>query len=465
MRSWKSIALCCGFMAACALPLAAQDHPSATPLPQAQAKPSKPPQLLSRPAPVKQPAPLPNATVPAPVPKIAVLAAGLPLRVQLDRRYRMRKGTPITGRLIDPVYSGDNIVLPRNTVIFGTISNLRSLQSSQRTWALLDGDVTPLKTPVLVFNALQLPGGERVALTADATERTAKVVKMGAPQGKRSLISKLKAQVDAKKQSVEGVVRAPHRSDRALQFVYGQLPYHPQDIWAGTQFDAVLTQPLTVPDPDAQKPLPLTPPVGHIPPGTLEARLMTPLSSATNKVGDPIAAVLTQPYLNANKTDVILPTGTRLTGVVTQSKPARSFSRNGTLRFTFRQVELPNGALQQMHGQMTAVEGTKGQNVTVDSEGGAKANSGQGKFLAPILLGAMAGHSFDSDQGAAEAGAYSNGFGVVARIVGFVAVTPAVSAGFAFYSAGKSMTRRWLMPGHNLVFEKNTRMELAVADR
>lgn len=465
MRSWNSIALCCGWMAACVFSLSAQNRPSAIPPSQVLTKPTKQPQLLSRPAPVARPAVLPNAGVPPPVPKIAVLAAGLPLRIQLDKRYRMRKGKSITGRLIDPVYSGDNIVLPKNTVIFGTISNLRSLQNSQRTWALLDGDVTPLKTPVLVFNALQLPGGERVALTADATERTAKIVKMGGPQPKRSLFGKLKAQIDAKKNSIKGIFHAHHKSDMALKFIYAQLPYHPQDIWAGTQFDAVLTQPLTVPDPNAQRPLPLTPPLGHIPPGTLDARLITTLSSATNKVGDPVAAVLTHPYFNANKTDVILPTGTQLNGVVTQAKPARKFSRNGALRFTFRHVELPNGALEQMHGQLTAVEGISGQNVTVDSEGGAKANSDQGQLLAPMLLGAMAATSLGDSQDSVSSGAASNGFGLVTRIAAFIVVNPGVTATFAYYSLGKSVTRRWLMPGHNVVFAENTRMELAVADR
>ncbi len=394
----------------------------------------------------------------------ATLPAGLPLRVQLDRRYRMRVGQSITGRLIDPVYSGDHIVLPANTVVDGTISGLDPIGKQTRTWALLDGDVTPLKQPVLTFNAVELPGGRRLPLTANAIERTADIVKMASRQRKESLIGKVKDQVEAKKQSVEGVVHSPHKSDMAMKFAYGQLPYHPQDIWAGTEYDAVLGKPLIVPD-KAQEKLPVTPPHGHIPPGTLDARLTTTISSATDKVGDPVVAVLTRPYLNQSKTDVILPTGTQLRGVVTQAKPARSLDRNGTLRFAFRQIVLPSGSLENMHGQMTAVEGASGQNVTVDSEGGAKANSAQGKFVAPLLLGALASHSFDSDAGAAESGAYSNGFGMVARIVGFVAVTPAVSAGFAFYSAGKSITRRWLMRGHNVVFEKNTRMQLAVTDR
>jgi hypothetical protein len=395
----------------------------------------------------------------------ANLPAGLPLRIQLDHRYRLRAGQPIVGTLIAAVYSGEHVVLPVNTVIEGTISSLDPIKKQARTWALLDGDVTPLKQPVLTFNALILPDGERLTFAANATERTAAVVKMAAAPHKQSLVRKVEAQVEAKKQSVEGVVNSPHKSDMTLKFVYGQLPYHPQEIWTGTQFDAVLVDPLTVPNPKYREQLPWTPPQGHIPPGTLDARLVATISSATDKIGDPVVAVLTQPYFNSSKTSVILPTGTRLLGVVTQARPARKFARNGTLRFAFRQIELPNGKLEHMHGQMTAVEGKKGQNVSVDSEGGAKANSDQGKYLAPLLLGAMAGHSFDGDQGAVEASGYSNGFGVVARIVGFAAATPAVSVGFGAYSFGKSITRRWLMPGNNVVFAKNTRMELAVADR
>ncbi len=436
------------------------------------AQTGKVPVLKPRPAPAQtttQVSPFAANDVSSVAPQQAVLPVGLPLRIQLDQRYRMRQGESITGKLIDPVYSGDHIVLPKNTIISGTISRLQPIRRDTRTWALLDGDVTPLKQPVLTFNALQLPDGQRVLFTASATERTAGVVKMSGPQAKQSLAGRVKTQVktqvDAKKQSVEDVLHSHHKSDVALKFIYGQLPYHPQDIWAGTQFDAELEQSLTVPDPNSGPKFPLSPPQGHIPPGTLDARLVTTISSATNKVGNPIVAVLTQPYFNASRTRILLPTNTRLLGLVTQAKPARSLDRNGTLRFTFRQIELPGGELQQMHGQMTAVEGAKGQNLTVDSEGGAKANSAQGKFLAPLLLGAMASHSFDSDQGAAEAGAYSNGFGLVARIVGFVAVTPTVSAGFAFYSAAKSITRRWLMPGQNVVFAKNTRMELSVADR
>ena len=418
-----------------------------------------------KPAHVKPAEPAPVPMTPIPVRPIAALATGFPLRVQLDHRYRMRIGTVVQGKLLDPVYAGDHIVLPIDSIVTGRISALTPIERGDHTWALLDGDVTPLKTPVLTFDSVRLPGGQELGIDATGTERTAGVVKMTGVKKKQSLMGKAKAMFEARKKAAADAIHSHHKSDTALQMVYGQLPYHPQDIWAGTQFDAELTKPVTVPDPKAARPLPLKPPNGHLPPGTLDARLTTDISSATDRAGDKVEAVLTKPYFDANASHVILPTGTRLMGVVTQAKPARKLGRNGTLRFTFRQIILPQGALEQVHAQLTSVEGQKGQNISVDSEGGAHANSGPGKVLDPLVLGALAGNSLDADQNIAHAGVASNGFGLLGEVGSMVVVMPEVTAGFAYYALGKSITRRWLMRGHEVAFPKDTRLQLAVADR
>lgn len=442
---------------------------------QQDSPPVKP--LLTKPASGKTPPaaaakPTTNATARAgrSAPDIAELPAGLPLRVQVDRRFRMRKGETVQGHLIDPVYSVDHIVLPVDTAIEGKISDLTALRGSTRVWARLNGDFTPLKQPVIVFDSLQLPDGLRLPIQAEASERTADLVKMGAPKKKKSLFKKavtaMHTKFDEARQSVSNAFHSHHKSDRALQILYGQLPYHPQDIWPGTEFDADLTQPLAVPDPHANKLLPVTPPHGHIPPGTLDARLLTPLSSKTDKVGNPVQAVLTEPYLAKDGEHVILPVGTQLVGKVTQAKPARKFGRNGTLRFTFREIELHPGDTEQVHAQMTAVEGQKGQNVTLDSEGGAQANADKGKYVDPLLLGYLAGsNAVDTNQNQVDAADTSNGFGLVARVASILFINAAAIGGFAYYALGQSVTRRWLMPGHQVVFAKNTRMQLSVADR
>lgn len=412
----------------------------------------------------------PSTPLKTSIPAAAILAVGLPLRVQVDHRFRMHLGKPIAAHLIDPVYSGDHVVLPVNTPIYGRISELAPIHGSKRAWARLNGDFTPLKQPVIQFSSLQLPDGTRLPIDAVASERTADLVKMGAPTKKKSRFAKMKSAIHAKlvgmKQGVSDAIHYPHKSEKALQILYGQLPYHPQDIWTGTQFDADLTQPVTLPDPKASHSLPVTPPHGHIPPGTLDARLLTALNSKTDKVGKPIDAVLTQPYFDKDHKNVILPTGTELTGLVTQAKPARYWGRNGTLRFTFRQVKLPAGTLENVHAQMTAVEGKKGQNVTLDSEGGAHANSDKGKYMDPLVLGYLAGaNAVDANQNQVDAADTSNGFGLPARILSILFVSGTTISVFAYYAVGQSVTRRWIMRGHEVAFAKNTRMELSVADR
>jgi hypothetical protein len=402
---------------------------------------------------------------------ITTLGAGLPLRVQLDRRYRLRVGQPVEGHLIDPVYSVDHIVLPANTPVYGTITALKPAPRSTRAWARLNGDFTPLKQPVLRFGSLQLPDGTRLQISATATERTTKMVEMNSTAKKRpSRVERAKkaihAKIGAAKKEIASIFHPHGQSDHAIQALYGQLPYHPQNIWPGAQYDADLTQPVTLPDPQANHLLPLTPPAGHLPPGTIEARLTTGISSATSKVGTPVKAVLTRPYLAPDRKHVILPEGTLLLGTVTQAKSARVLGRNGTLRFTFRQIKLSSGALERVHAQMAAVEGQKGQNITVDSEGGAHANADQGKYIAPLMLGALAGDTtLDPPSGQGTALGASNGFGLVARLLSVVYLNPVAIQGFAYYALGQSVTKRWLVRGHNVVFPRDTRMKLDLSDR
>ncbi len=409
-----------------------------------------------------------KANKPAFVPDLkatATLPAGLPLRVQILHRTTMRVGHTVEGKLIEPVYVSNHVVLPKGTRVFGRVAKLVPLSRSDRTWALLNGDFTPLKKPEITFNSIEV-SGERIAISAHGVERTAKVVRLTSkPKKKPTKWQQAKGLVKLGEKKVGEAVHHPNKREVAERFVYGQLPYHPREIWTGTQFDAELTAPATLRDPKTKPPLPLAPRTGTIPAGLIEARLTTRLSSATNKVGDPVEAVLTQPFLNAARDRVVLPTGTRLIGTVQQSQPARMWGRNGTLRFSFHQVVLPTGALAGVQSQMTGVEGTKGQNVHVDSEGGAHANSGAGKVMAPLALSLLAGHSFDPDLSSVSAGASSNGFGLVTNVASLIVDSPTMVEGFAFYALGKSLTRRWVLHGHQVEFAKDTRLEMEIASK
>ncbi len=394
--------------------------------------------------------------------------AGVPLRVEVDRGYRLKVGMAVAGHLLEPVYVGNTLVLPKGSKVLGRIADERAVPKGERADALLNGDFTPLRTPEIEFDRMVLPGGAKLQMQARATERTAEVVRFAGNKQSQShsIMGMVKDQFESKKEQLTEVWTAPQRMDRLRHFVYGQLPYHPQEVWAGTDFDAELTGPLPVPRADAGTTWPMLPASSDAPQGVLDARLTTGLTSASSAKGAEVRAVTTKPLLDKDGKNVVLPEGTELTGTVLQAKPAHSFGRNGTLRFTFRRINAPDEKPQAVHGQVVGAEGASGQNLSIDSEGGVKANADQGKVLAPLVLGLLAVKSLDSDGSqAAQGSVVSNGFGVVARVVGMAASDRNVASGFAYYGLAKSVYKRWIARGHDVAFARDTRLTIELTER
>jgi hypothetical protein len=200
--------------------------------------------------------------------------------------------------------------------------------------------------------------------------------------------------------------------------------------------------------------------------GTMQARLTAGVSSASAKQGDAISAVLVRPFCNPQGR-VELPAGTALHGVVLQTRPARSFARNGRLRFSFRSVGTPTtaGAGQNIQSSLSSIQGQKGQNVALDEEGGTQAKPDKGRFLAPLVLGVLAAASQDDDAGIARQGVTSNGFGLAARIVTMATASRDASTGFAVYAFGKSIYRRYIATGHQVSFPTNTELSINLSRR
>ena len=199
-----------------------------------------------------------------------------------------------------------------------------------------------------------------------------------------------------------------------------------------------------------------------------EARLTESISSATAKQGDPVVAVLSRPVLTpggAGKPpqQLVFPEGTRLTGTVLKAKAARSWGRNGSLRFTFHSIEEPAAAPIEVQGQLAAVDGQQGQNLSVDSEGGTKANPDKNRFLGPLTLALMANGAADTDHVAAHSSVAGNGFGLPARLLVIAIASPGVTVGLAAFDFGKSIYHHFIAHGHNVVFPQDTRMVIDMA--
>jgi hypothetical protein len=418
-------------------------------------------------------APLPTESIPA----------GVPLRVELDKSYRMRVGTRIEGHLTEPVYLIDHVVVPADSKVFGIITDKHSVSRQVRTAAMFNGDLTPLKDADVTFNELQTPDGRHFDIETDATERTTKIVRMVAPDEapRRSFGQRIAAAFSWTKRETAAGFSSPHKWDTARKSLYAQIPVHPQEVWAGTQYDAELKQPLELTGQDVPAPAPAADLSELKLTGTLEARLVDPVDSGTARPGMPVEAVLTQPLFESDSTSVdsaeptasgsdqthrklLLPEGTHLIGTVVQAKPAGMFGHNGDLRLTFRKVELPEGDERVVHGRVVAAESIKSARVQIDDEGEIKAN-GSNRFLAPITLGALAAVGDSTGAGLMREALSSNGLDLLARVVGTASANGGLITGFAYYEVGKVVFDTWIARGHEVVFAKNTRLEIELAQR
>jgi hypothetical protein len=415
-----------------------------------------------------------------------LVPAGVPLRVALDKSYSLRVGTKLEGHLTEPVYLIDHVAIPADSKVFGTITGKHSASRQVRTAAMFNGDLTPLKNAEVTFSELETPDGRHFNIDTDTTERTTKVVRMASPDGapRRSLGQRIASAFRWTKRETASAFSAPHKMDTAKQALYAQVPVHPQELWAGTQFDAELKQPLELTGQDAPAPVEAAD-LGELKlTGDIEARLVDPVDSSTATAGMPVEAVLTQPLFENEpavavqvadgtvpaqaqpqaRGKLLLPEGTHLIGSVVEAKPAGMFGHNGSLRLTFRKVELPAGDERLVHGRVIAAESVRSDRVQIDEEGQMKANGGS-RFLAPITLGSLAAVSDSTGAGLIREAMTSNGLDLLTRVIGTASENSGLISGFAYYEVGKIVFDTWIARGHEVTFAKNTRLEIELAQR
>ncbi len=395
-------------------------------------------------------------------PATVQIAAGTPLSVELLQHTPMKDGERLECRLLYPVYVENRIALPAGSVLRGRVIGL-DRDRSRRIHARLRGDFTPFRIPVVRFDQLQLSDGTVQTLASDSATDGVPVLHLSPPAGQKKG-SFLSRQVAAAKQRVKetaALITAPGRGDRLVQFIYTQLPYHPQRIETGTTWTVALAEPLRVKQVEGA-PHQATTGLNGGKEWQLRAYLEQTISSATEKAGDTFQAFVAEPVFNADHS-LAVPEGSLLIGEITQTKPARSFGRKGKLRFRFRELKLPGGFSQPVQGTLAGVDANKAEDLQIDSEGGIQQRS-QNKVIVPLVLTLLAGRAFDNDGSQlGHSAVASNGFGIVGRVVGIVASSRNVAAGIGIYGAALSFYDLWIARGHDVVFVKNTRIEVTTA--
>jgi len=404
------------------------------------------------------------------------IPAGTPLPVQLAGHAPMKKGERLECHMLYPVYVDNRMVIPAGSIVRGSVIALND-DRSRRIRARLWGDFTPFHVPVVRFDQLVMSDGTTEQIASNDASDGAPVLHLSPPakETPHSLIAQQIAQAKQSAKDTIALVTAPGRKDRLVQFVYKQLPYHPQRIEAATTWTVTLEQPLVLKPTPGQAEAKSDPPADPQAPGKqasqaemrdaekpawhIRAYLKQTISSADEKPGNTFEAVVAEPVFNPDHT-LAVPEGSVLVGSITQAKPARSFGRVGKLRFDFRALRLPGEPSQHVTGTLAAADASKEQQLALDQEGGVEPKP-QNRVIVPLVLTLLASRTLDNDGSiAGNAAVGSNGFGLIGRVVGITAGSRGVAAVIGFYGAGLSFSERWLVRGQNVAFQKNTRIEV-----
>jgi hypothetical protein len=426
--------------------------------------------------PAQAAASLPQTASPQPSPDSRTIALivpdGTPLQIVLDKEERVRKvGQPIHGHLVQPVFVFDHLVIPVGTEADGRISAIDPVPVRTRALHALNADFTPFHKLSVVFDELILPDGRHVTLHATAVPGSGQVIRLvSAGQHKKNSVKDAAAQKmdQARTQWNNAMkqVESPGRMHRFIRYAVAQLPAHPQYIDAGTLYSAELSQPLDFGSEFVSSKT-LSAIGTQPPPGSLaDAILLTPLNSATIPKGADVEAELSRPLLNQDS--LILPAGTRLRGSVLQVRPARRLHRNGQLRIAFREVILPDGVVQTVDTALQGIQSDAAQNVQLDSEGGAESTSSKTRYLSTgTSVGlALIGSGGRNDVGdASPIAGGATGFKLIGLIVGIAFRSHNYGILMSAYGGSRSIYMNFLGRGREIVFPKDTNMEIGFGNR
>lgn len=435
------------------------------------------PQLMRRPP---EGSPKPETTpalVELSVPK------GTPIEVSIDGDIRIRKtGQEIQGRVTQPVYAFDKLVIPAGSEAIGHIAEIQNVSAAKRTLTALNADFTPQRKTRVEFSEIILPDGKQMSISGETTPGSGEVMQFisagNSKKGVKSAAAKrvkqekaqAKQQVDATLQKIKG----PGKMHRLARYALAESPVRPQYIDAGSVYFVELSEPLdfgSEPEtPSAAAFIGTMPPPGSI----VHALLVTPLNSATTKKDAEVDAVLSQPLFDGEH-HLILPEGTQLKGTVLQVRPARMLHRNGDMRLVFHQVIPPGGLQQAVDANLDAVQANKGDHVRLDSEGGAKSTDSKTRYLSTGVSVVLALTSFQNDPDApagAESGNSVNraaggatGFRLVGIAMGLAVHSQPLGMAMGAYGGGMSIYSHFIKRGRDVVFAKDTAMTLDLGAR
>ena len=381
--------------------------------------------------------------------KTLVVEPGNDFRAALEKGVRLKSvGQPITAKLLEPVYAGEALAVPAGSTIKGHVSAI-STAPHKRVGRLLSGDFTPPKMAHVTFDQLVLSDGTTVPIHSDSA------VGLGRVANSQYLPKAQRPGIHQKLKGATAPLREPNKLQRLDEAVVTSLPYHPEYIDQGTVFDTALLEPVALlapvqPDTASQQAS-----------DYLHLHLLTPVSSSASTAGSQIEAVVSRPYYQADH-QLLYPAGTRLTGTVQKASSAGWMKKNGSVVFSFRSVEMPDGTMKDLHSTVGGLQAERSQGLDVGKEGEIKATTSTlARVLAPVsLIGPSRAVADSTLQKTAwsRSGEGRKGFGLLGA--GAAQASASTAIGFGYFGAAKRLCDAFITKGSNVELPVNTPIAL-----
>jgi hypothetical protein len=352
----------------------------------------------------------------------------------------------------------------------------------------MGGDFTPFHTPVVRFTSLILADGASIPFeSSDAIDGAPIFRAVAAPPVKGGFLRRQFDGLLTVARSYVAIFIGPEKGDRFVQFIYSQIPYHPQRIEKGTAWTIETSHSVEVPAEAALPTLTVGPPQKRhfweepLPPADptsvdtgswiVQANLDEPISSETSKDCQTIKATVAEPVFNSDHT-IAIPQGSTLIGAVTPAKPARKFGRTGVLTFSFGQLQVSHEETRIVETRLAGADSSR--DIALNSEGHAKSKP-QDKISLPILLALMASRPLDQDAGRNGVDAGNSlgmnavggaaGLGLVGTLISLTGISPNAAADIGHYGAARAFYYRWIAKGQKIDFAKDTRIVVETTPR
>ena len=186
------------------------------------------------------------------------MSAGTPLKVALDQEVRIQKvGQSVHGKVVEPVYCFDKIVVPAGSEVNGKIASIDGVPKMKRTMDAMNANFSPYRQVHVKFDELVLADGRHLPLQTVVSPSSQGVLQFipanakentGAAAEAKNAASRKISEVrqEARKQWDDAMqqLHEPGKMHRLKRLGMAQLPIHPQYMDAGTSFNADLQTPL-----------------------------------------------------------------------------------------------------------------------------------------------------------------------------------------------------------------------------